>query len=225
MHKVNKKVLLRARKRHTARRVASTRDAVPVGGTPPSWDLTWMGEVPPCPNLGRGHLPFRPKKEVPPVLTWEGVPLYWPGKGYSHPHLGRGYPLSWPGKWYPCPELGEVSQSIPGKGVPPSKPGKGVPLSWPGKGVPPVLTWEGGTPSRPGKGIPPIGKDGVPPLGRMGYPCQEGTTPSQWEGWGYPPSLARWAYPSPCRCEQTDTCENSIFPHPSDAGGNETNFS
>ena len=30
----NKKVLLRERKRHTARCVASTRYAVPVGGTP-----------------------------------------------------------------------------------------------------------------------------------------------------------------------------------------------
>ena len=42
----NKKVLLRERKRHTARHVASTRYAARVRGTPPSWDLTWMG-VPP----------------------------------------------------------------------------------------------------------------------------------------------------------------------------------
>ena len=47
--RANKKVLLRERKRHTARRVASTRYAVPVGATPPppvlGSDLD--GEVPP----------------------------------------------------------------------------------------------------------------------------------------------------------------------------------
>ena len=53
----NKKILLRERKRHTARRVASTRYAVPVGGTP-----TW--------------------EDVPPI--WEGgTPL--PGKGAPSP--------------------------------------------------------------------------------------------------------------------------------------------
>ena len=78
----NKKVLLHERKRHTIRWVASTRYAVPVGGTPP-WNLTWMGGVPPpCPappilgsDLDRGY-PLPPtwtwKGGTLPILTWEG---------------------------------------------------------------------------------------------------------------------------------------------------------
>ena len=45
---IYKKVLLRARKRHTARCVASTGCTVPVGatGSPPIWDLTRVGGTP-----------------------------------------------------------------------------------------------------------------------------------------------------------------------------------
>ena len=77
----------------------------------------------------------------------------------------------------------------------------------PGMEVPPVETWDGGTPplsSRPGKGV---------------SPC--------WEGWGYSPSgrigvppSGRMGIPPPRKCGQTNTCENSTFTHPSDAGGN-----
>ena len=74
---LNKKVLLRERKRHTARRVPSTRHAVPVGGdpillaggTPPCW---WGGGTPTC---------------------W-GSPSCWQGGTLGTPHfdLGRGTP-------------------------------------------------------------------------------------------------------------------------------------
>ena len=99
--KSNKKVLLCERKSHTARRVASTRHAVPIGGTPPilrpdldggcplprsGWwgtpSQVWMGlppsqvrtgGVPPSQvwMQGRGYPPSRPGKGVPPIQTWE----------------------------------------------------------------------------------------------------------------------------------------------------------
>ena len=51
---LNKKVLLRERKRHTARHVASTHYAVPVGGggggTYPRWGVPTLGGT----YLGRG---------------------------------------------------------------------------------------------------------------------------------------------------------------------------
>ena len=56
----DKKVLLRERNRHTAHRVASTRYAVPVGGTFLSRSQVRMGGVPPFPDLGGGtHFPGR----------------------------------------------------------------------------------------------------------------------------------------------------------------------
>ena len=68
----DKKVLLRERKRHTARRVASARYADPSGGVPgvppPSW--TWDG-VPPKPRMG---YPPRPGMGYPLDLGW-GTPL------------------------------------------------------------------------------------------------------------------------------------------------------
>ena len=75
----NKKVLLRERKRHTARRVAvasacySGREG--TTGTPPTW--TWDG-VPPLPGPGM---------EYPPTQTWGGVPPL--------PGPGMGYPPTW----------------------------------------------------------------------------------------------------------------------------------
>ena len=99
LHPLNKKVLLRERKRHTARRIASTCYAVPVGGTPPSWDLTWIGgyplprEVPPS-QVGYPHLDLE-----------KGTPCLDLGRGYPHLDLTRGYPPPPPG---------------PGKGYPPS---------------------------------------------------------------------------------------------------------
>ena len=101
---VHKKVLLRERKRHTDRRVARTRSAVPVG-VPPAWNLTW---------------------------TWEGgTPHLDLGRRYPHLDLGRKYPHLDLGRGYPPPGPGkEVPPPGPGKEVPPLGPRKGVPPTW-----------------------------------------------------------------------------------------------
>ena len=79
--KSHKKVLLRERKRHTARRVVSTPSVVLTGypspaGYPPV--LTWPGGgVPPMswPGWG-GTLPQSPLAGYPPPSwTWQGTPL------------------------------------------------------------------------------------------------------------------------------------------------------
>ena len=92
--KHNKKVLLRERKRHTDRCVASARYAVPVGGTPLSClgpDLDGGGGGTPFPGPGGGYpsqvwtgrVPHPAGEEVPlgmgypppPTWTWEvGTP-------------------------------------------------------------------------------------------------------------------------------------------------------
>ena len=70
MRILNKKVLLRERKRHTARRVASARYAAVMG---------WEG----YPISGRGY---------PVPGLGRGVPHLWSGKGgYPIPGLCRGY--------------------------------------------------------------------------------------------------------------------------------------
>ena len=86
----NKKVLLRERKRHTARRVASARYA----------DLS--------PDEGGGGVPHPVSwMRVPPISTWDGVPLIWIWDGVPHSGPGMGYPcldLRW---GIPlCPDLG-----------------------------------------------------------------------------------------------------------------------
>ena len=97
---VENKVLLRERKRHTARHVASARYAAlsnggEGGGAPsrPGWGGCTLGTppsrpgmgVPPCPDLGWGTPPpSRPGMGYPP-------PLSRPGMGYPpYPDLGRG---------------------------------------------------------------------------------------------------------------------------------------
>ena len=79
---LNKKVLLRERKRYNARRVASARYAVPVGvpPPPPSLDLVWTGAYP-FPGLDEGG----------GALGW-GTPCLDLGRGTPHRDLGRGYP-------------------------------------------------------------------------------------------------------------------------------------
>ena len=76
---LNKKVLLRERKRHTTRRVASARYA--------GW--VWWDGVPPT------------------IQTWDGVPPHHPDLGWgtpNHPDLGWGTPPpSRPGMGYPQP--------------------------------------------------------------------------------------------------------------------------
>ena len=76
-----KKVLLRERKRHTARRVVSTPSVVLTGYPPPL-----PGYLPPCPDLARG-VPYlgTPCQGTP----WQGTPHLAGGRGTLH-----GYPPS-----------------------------------------------------------------------------------------------------------------------------------
>ena len=109
---------------------------------------------------------------------------------HHHPDLARGYPR------YPPP-------SRPGWGTPPpSRPGRGTPHY-------PDLAEGYSPPSRPGWGTPHL-QDlaGIPPTIQtwLRYPLP--STP----GWGTPlPPIKVWTD------KQT---ENSTFPHPLDAGGN-----
>ena len=85
---MNKKILLRERKRHTARRVASTPYVV-LTGYPPI--LTWLGGyltwVPPSRVPPRGYPPRVPPRGYPP-----GYPL----PGYPPARVPPpGYPPSW----------------------------------------------------------------------------------------------------------------------------------
>ena len=74
---INKKVLLRERKRHTARRVASTPYVVLTGYSPP-----WPG----CPPLaGPGRVP--PQPGYPPWLDLAGYPPGWPIESGWNPKL------------------------------------------------------------------------------------------------------------------------------------------
>ena len=103
----NKKVLLRERKRHTARRVASTPYVV-LTGYPPT-------RVPP----GRVPPSWVPPQEVPP-------PARYPPAGYPPswvPPPWQGTPPAGPGRVPPpsgCPmAFWEMLQSIMGYGYPP----------------------------------------------------------------------------------------------------------
>ena len=120
----NEKVLLRERKRHTDRRVASTRYAVLVGGG--GGVPTLGGGVP---TLGRG------------VPTLGGGYLPWGGTypGWGVPTLGGGY-LPWVGGYLPW-----VGGYLPWLGG--TYPGRGVPTLGGG-----YLPWVGGT--YPGWGVP-----------------------------------------------------------------------
>ena len=115
----NKKVLQRERRRHTARRVASTRCAVPV-------------EVPPIlgPDLDG----------VPPSQVWMGYPPSRPGKRVLPClDLGRRYPLPGLGKGVPTHlDLGRDTPHLDLERVPSPGPGRGYPLPGPWKGVPPI---------------------------------------------------------------------------------------
>ena len=72
---------MRQPKRHTARRITSTRYAVPVGCTLPAWYLTWMGGTP-FPGLD---------KEVPRSQVWmEGTSFPGLDGGYPYPRFGQG---------------------------------------------------------------------------------------------------------------------------------------
>ena len=125
MHYNNKKVLLRERKRHTARRVARARYAdlsggeypVPCpGGYPvPCWG---GGYSIPCPGgypmPGLGHTPSQVRGGYP-ILGFGGYPISGPPPDLRwgtppQPHLGWGTPLARPGMGYPPyhPDLDRV---------------------------------------------------------------------------------------------------------------------
>ena len=133
--KSNKKVLLHERKRHTARRVASTRCAALSGGG--GYPIPGLGGGYPVPGLGGYSIPGL--GGVPSPRSG-GYPI--PGLGgYPIPGLGGtpGTPLPRPGMVYPLPG--------PGMGYPPY-----LDLGW----VPPTWTWDG-VPHlpRPEMGYPP----------------------------------------------------------------------
>ena len=109
---INKKVLLRERKRHTACHVVSTPSVVLTGYPPPADYplplLTWLGGC-----HGGGTLPRYPPGRVPPILTWPGG---YPLAGYPS---GR-VPL--PGRVPPCPDLaGGYPTWVPPGRVPPQQ--------------------------------------------------------------------------------------------------------
>ena len=95
-NKINKKILLRERKRHTAHRVLSTPSAV----------LSRRGRGIPHHWTGGGGTPSL--TGVPPILTWWGFPI--PGWGYPIPDQGT--PSSGPSQHIPPPPAG------PGWGTP-----------------------------------------------------------------------------------------------------------
>ena len=136
----NMKVLLFKWKRHTACRIASTRYAVPVGGTP---ILTWdLDEVFPI-QLTRGI----------PMLLIGVPPSCWQGGGIPYTDLRFRYNQSWP-------EMGTLPVLIWDGGIPKSwsaNRGRDIPLYWPGMWVPP--SWP--------EMYPPVlisvGRMGVPP--------------------------------------------------------------
>ena len=107
---LHKKVLLRERKRHTARRVESTPSVV-LTGYPPV--LTWLGGTlpwyPPPAGYppGRVHPPEQdtPQQGTPPGWTWQGTPPSWTWQGNPPPVCPMAF-------W-------EMLQSIMGYGYPP----------------------------------------------------------------------------------------------------------
>ena len=154
---VNKKVLLRERKRHTACHVASTRCAAlsPVGGGGggrgglPTLALAGGGGVPTLdwgvptlaggwclPWTAGGYLPWPGGKGTypgwgVPTLDWGGGVLILAGSTYLG--LGKGY-IWWPGGTYP----GWGGESYPGWGY----------LPWMGWYLPwPHISWKVGTSS------------------------------------------------------------------------------
>ena len=132
------KVLLRERKRHTARSVSSTQYAV----------LSWGGGGYLIPGWGGG---------VPHL----GVPLSCPdlARGYPCPDLARGYPIS--GYPLPHPDLprggGTSSQGTPH----PDLTRNGVPIPPSRSGVPPEGNWDQSVGYPLGRDLGPV--TGVPP--------------------------------------------------------------
>ena len=120
----NKKVLLRERKRHTARRVVSTPSVVLTGYPPPI--LTWPGgggytlhgyppgRVPPWPDLARGGtLSGYPPSRVPPLAGPGRIPPWLDLAGYPPwclPHGFLGNVAKHYGIWVPPPRCGQTNK-------------------------------------------------------------------------------------------------------------------
>ena len=207
---VNKKVLLRERKRHTAHRIASTLSVVLVG----EGDTHRRGGYP-IPGQGVPHL------GVLPVLTWPGgyprvppppgknmgpVEVLWDGDGVPSPRCGKQYlwkqylPVILHTRAVTRQSRGKLQEaycpwhnlskhnlswgiiSCPGWG------GGGTP-SWPGCGGTPSWPGCGGTPSWPGWGYTSPGWGGGYPiltwLGGTPPPSQDWDWGTQWR-WGTP---------------------------------------
>ena len=197
----NKKVLLRERKRHTARHVASAHYAgeggiphpVMVGGTP----SRHVGGVP-HPGHGGGGYPIQ-------VMV---------GRGTPSSHGGEGYPIqSWGGTpGIPHhPDLGWVTPHHPDLA-------RGGTLGNP----PTIQTWDGVPPNHPDLGW---GTPHHPDLG-WGTPHPDhgwGTPPQPSRpGMGYPPTQT-WDEvppPPPMVNRQTFPSINITFPRTTYAGGN-----
>ena len=145
----NKKVLLRKRKRHTDRHVASTPSVVLTGGKgvpqvpphldlargiphpwqgvpgePPIWTWTWLGGTPSLTGV-----PL-----VPPIWTWTwlGVPHPWQGYPW-YPPSGPGLGWEVPHPWWGVPQVPHNldlarGYPIPGWSTSTSKAGWGTPL-------------------------------------------------------------------------------------------------
>ena len=77
----------------------------------------------------------------------------------------------------------------------------------------PIQSWQRDTPIRKDEGTPCQEGWDIPLLERMGYPFH-------WEGWG----MSHKVCPPLPKVEQTHTCENLTFRHPSDADGNHLVF-
>ena len=138
----NKKVLLRERKRHTARHVASARYV--GGGVTPS---SHGGYPPPSrPGQGTPHHPDLARVTPHHPDLARIPPPSRPGWGTPHPRPGMGYPShhqdligvpptikNWPGYSPNHPDLA---------GVPPTPDlGWGIPHPRPGMGYPPRQVW------------------------------------------------------------------------------------
>ena len=119
--KINKKVLLRERKRHTDRRVSSTPSVIRGGVPPPTRSDGGGGRLPDV-----GHPPVRvPLVRVPPVQVWQGGVQV--GHPRSYPPPGwldlAGYPPSLARsdrgggggylRWYPPPSWLDLARYPP----------------------------------------------------------------------------------------------------------------
>ena len=133
----NKKVLLRDRKRHTARHIASAHYSALSNG-------------------GGGY----------PIQSWWGTPSSY-GGGYPIPGLDRGYPIPGLEGGFPSSPDKGVSQGTPIQtwvGVPPVHTWNGVPPCRPWWGTPLIQTWDEVTPYPDlGWSTPPHHLDGEPP--------------------------------------------------------------